>query len=128
MQKNLLFLPMIILLSIGIALGGEPETDNKDKFIPNIQPLLSVEKTTGSIVIDGDLNDAGWVGASQATNFTQTEPVDMVKPQSNTIAYITYDDKNLYIALIALDDDPSLIRSSLRSIINTDNCNTIGIH
>ena len=114
MQKKQLFLPMVILLSVGIALGGDPETDNDDKFIPNIQPFLSVEKTTGSIIIDGDLNDAGWVGAAKATNFTQTEPVDMVKPQSKTIAFITYDDKNLYVALIALDDDPSSIRSSLR--------------
>ena len=105
---------MIILLSIGIALGGKPETDNKNKFIPNIQPLLIVEKTTGSIIIDGDLNDPRWVGAAKATNFTQTEPVDMVKPQSITVAYITYDDNNLYIALKALDDDPSSIRSSLR--------------
>ncbi|TFB13834.1 hypothetical protein E3V33_00695 [Candidatus Marinimicrobia bacterium MT.SAG.4] len=114
MQKKLLFLPTIIFLSIGIALGGEPDTDSKNKFIPNIQPILTVEKTTGSIIIDGDLSDAGWIGASQATNFTQTEPIDMVKPQANTVAYITYDDDNLYIALIALDDDPSSIRSSLR--------------
>ena len=114
MQKNLLFLPMIMLLSIGIALGGDPETDDKNKFSPNIQPILMVEKTTGSITIDGELNDPGWVGAARATNFTQVEPFDMVKPQSNTIAYITYDDINLYIALIALDDDPSSIRSSLR--------------
>ena len=117
MQKKLLFLPTIIFLTIGIALGGEPDTDNKDKFIPNIQPLLTVEKTTGSIVIDGELDDAGWVGASQAINFTQTEPVDMVKPRSNTIAYITYDDDNLYIALIALDDDPSFRENDLGDVL-----------
>ena len=114
MQKNLLLLPMAILLLVGIALGGDSETGKKDKFVPNIQPILSVEKTTGSITIDGELNDPGWVGAARATNFTQVEPIDMVKPQSNTIAYITYDDNNLYVALIASDEDPSSIRSSLR--------------
>jgi len=114
MQKKLFLLPMAILLSVGIALGGEPETGKKDKFVPNIQPILSVKKTTGSISIDGELNDPGWVGAARATNFTQAEPIDMVKPQSNTIAYITYDDNNLYVALIATDEDPSSIRSSLR--------------
>jgi len=114
MQIKLLFLSLIIFLSVGIAFGGDSESDRKVKFVPNIQPILKVEKTTGSITIDGELNDPGWVGAARATNFTQAQPIDMVKPQSNTIAYITYDDNNLYIALIALDDDPSSIRSSLR--------------
>jgi len=114
MHIKLLFLLLTIFLSISIAFGEDSEADKKEKFVPNIQPILNVEKTTGSITIDGELNDPGWVGAAIATNFTQAEPIDMVKPQSNTVAYITYDDNNLYIALIALDDDPSSIRSSLR--------------
>ncbi|MCH7619783.1 MAG: carbohydrate binding family 9 domain-containing protein [Candidatus Marinimicrobia bacterium] len=103
-----------LLVFAGSAQGGDPELDKTDKFVPNIKPILEVRKTTGKIVIDGDLNDAGWIGAARATNFTQTEPTDMVKPQSNTTALITYDDDNLYIAVIAMEDDPSSIRSSLR--------------
>ncbi|MCH7819154.1 MAG: carbohydrate binding family 9 domain-containing protein [Candidatus Marinimicrobia bacterium] len=103
-----------LLIFTGSAYAGETDVDKTDNFVPNIQPLLDVSKTIGSILIDGDLNDVGWIGAARATNFTQAEPTDMVKPQSATTAFITYDDENLYIAVIAVDDDPSSIRSSLR--------------
>ena len=115
MKKILLFL-LMTLLPIGeivnaVQLKG---TDKEKEFVPNILPQLQVTKSTGKIIIDGNLDDIGWVGAAQAINFTQAEPVDMVKPQANTIAMITYDDDNLYVAVIAFDDDPSSIRASFR--------------
>ena len=102
-----------IIVFAGMAYGGEKELED-EKFTPNLQPLLKVNKLTGDIKIDGDLTDSGWQNVARAVNFTQAEPVDMVKPSSRTEALITYDDSNLYIAIIAFDSDPVSIRSSLR--------------
>ena len=115
MKKTLLFLLLALLLMGKTVNAGEiTGTDKAKDFAPNILPQLQVTKTNGKIIIDGNLDDIGWVGAARAINFTQAEPVDMVKPQVNTTAMITYDDDNLYIAVIAFDEDPSSIRSSLR--------------
>ena len=66
-----------IIVVTGMAYGGEYEID-EEKFTPNLQPLLEVNKLTGDIKIDGDLTDSGWQNVARAVNFTQAEPVDMV--------------------------------------------------
>ena len=101
-------------MATSASFAEETKSGDEAKFIPNIQPQLEITKTSVKIVIDGDLNDAGWVGVSQATNFTQAEPVDMTRPSSKTSAMLTYDDDNLYIAISAFDDNPDAIRSTLR--------------
>ena len=61
-------IPMLLVFA-GSAQGGDPDIDKTDKFVPNIQPILEVSKTTGKIVIDGDLNDTGWIGGSESYKF-----------------------------------------------------------
>jgi hypothetical protein len=85
----------------------------KNEFKPNVKPILVVNPIQSSIVIDGDLNDSGWVNAALATNFTETWPGDQIKPPVETEVLMTYDDNNLYIAFKCYDD-PETIRASLR--------------
>ncbi len=83
------------------------------EFQPNLKPTLAVTRASGLISIDGDLSDAGWKGVARATNFTEVKPRELSRPDVDTEAWITYDDKNLYVAILARDPDPSSIRSSL---------------
>lgn len=86
---------------------AQPNTvsiSSKDDFKSNVLPLLIVRRIQSSIKIDGDLDDSGWVGASKASNFTETWPGDQTKPQVETEALITYNDHYLYIAFKCYDD------------------------
>ncbi|MFC1475362.1 DUF5916 domain-containing protein, partial [Candidatus Zixiibacteriota bacterium] len=57
------------------------------------------------------LKDSGWQSAAKADNFAEHTPGDQTKPPVETEAFITYDDDNLYVAMICYDD-PATIRAS----------------
>ncbi|MEZ4652155.1 MAG: carbohydrate binding family 9 domain-containing protein [Candidatus Eisenbacteria bacterium] len=80
---------------------------------PHFHPTLDIHRTTGTIQIDGSLDDPGWRDAAVADGFVEVSPGDQTEPPVSSRALVTYDDVNLYVALIA-DDDPSTVRVSLR--------------
>lgn len=82
-------------------------------FQANIKPVLSIPKVDDPIKIDGKLDDPAWQTAAVAGNFSEHQPGDNTRPPVNTIALVTYDDNNFYMAFIAYDD-PKTIRASLR--------------
>ena len=81
-------------------------------FQPVFNPTIEVKRIGKAIKIDGDLSDPGWKNASQADNFVERWPGEMIKPEVETEAYITYDENNLYVAFICYDD-PSTIRATM---------------
>ncbi len=74
-------------------------------------PQLNIQKMTGDIKIDGKLGDSGWRDAGRAEHFFEHRPGDQTKPPVETVALITYDESNLYVAMICYDD-PTTIRAS----------------
>jgi hypothetical protein len=68
-------------------------------------------KTHEPIVIDGDVSDAGWHGALKITTFYETTPADNAVPPVNTVAYVTYDDRYFYVAVVCDDPHPDRIRA-----------------
>ncbi|MGD8700367.1 MAG: DUF5916 domain-containing protein [Gemmatimonadales bacterium] len=93
--------------------GQDSLANGPHVFAPNHLPSLQVARSPGPIAVDGDLDDAGWVGAARATNFAENFPNEQAEPPVLSEAWVTYDDDNLYVALIAYDD-PRTIRASLR--------------
>jgi hypothetical protein len=81
-------------------------------FAPQFLPTLHTSPAGGPIRIDGELDDAGWQGAAKATGFAEVSPGDQVEPPVRSEAWVTYDDVNLYVALIAFDD-PEEVRVSV---------------
>lgn len=98
-----------VLLAAAVAAEASPNAD----FAPQYLPSLAVERAAGAIRVDGFLDDAGWREAARATGFAEVSPGDQVAPPVDSEAWITYDDDNLYVALIAYDD-PREVRVSLR--------------
>lgn len=74
--------------------------------------ILPPEKTapvriplfTAPPVIDGKLDDEAWKQAAVFKDFYQTAPGDNIAPSKPTIAYVGYDEKNLYIAFKCYDE------------------------
>ena len=60
-------------------------------------------------LIDGVLNDACWKTGSWAGDFVQWIPNEGAKPSQPTFVKILYDDKNLYVAIRAVDSEPKKI-------------------
>lgn len=70
----------------------------------NDNPSLHVERASGEIKIDGRLDDPGWKGVEVADNYCETSPGDNIRPPVDTRAYMTFDDDNLYVAIVASDN------------------------
>ncbi len=84
---------------------------------------VTVHRAAGPISVDGDLGDAGWQGAAAIDHFYETNPGDNTPPKVRTTAWLTYDDRYLYIAVKCDDPDPSKIRAPFverDEIIGTD--------
>ena len=65
--------------------------------------------TTEKPVIDGKLDDECWKAGTWAGDYTQFIPDEGAKPTYPTEFNIQYDDKYLYIAFRAYDDEPDKI-------------------
>ena len=86
-------------------------------------PPLKVVRAAGEIRLDGDLTDPGWRGAAVIDQFWETQPGDNLPPKAGTVAWVTYDDRHLYVALRCDDPDPSRIRAPFverDEIVGTD--------
>ncbi|HKY60742.1 MAG TPA: DUF5916 domain-containing protein [Gemmatimonadota bacterium] len=83
-----------------------------DSFQPLLRPTLEVRRAAGPIELDGELDDAGWQGAARTDDFSETFPKERGRPPVESEVWVTYDDRNLYVAFLARDD-PSTIRATL---------------
>jgi hypothetical protein len=63
--------------------------------------------------IDGTLDNPVWEHALKIENFVQLSPKENGVPSEKTVAYLGYDEKNLYIAFRCYDSQPGKIRASI---------------
>lgn len=73
---------------------------------------LNVTKMSGEIVVDGLLDDTGWIGAAEASDFLEIHPGENIPAIVQTEAFVTYDDGYLYVGFMAYDD-PKNIRANI---------------
>jgi len=84
---------------------------------------ITLHRAEGAIKIDGDLSDPGWKNAAVIDKFYETSPSDNIPAKIKTVAYITYDDKALYIGVRCDDPEPNKIRAPYvdrDNVIGTD--------
>ncbi len=92
----------IALLFTAAALSGQ----NVEQGVP-----IAVTRTNAPIVVDGNLSDAGWQGATKVTTWYETNPGDSTEPKVGNVGYLTYDDKFLYAGFEFADPNPGSIRA-----------------
>jgi hypothetical protein len=64
-------------------------------------------------VIDGRLDEKVWQSAAVFKDFYQVLPGDNIDPSKPTEVWMAYDEKALYFAFRAFDDDPGRIRATV---------------
>jgi hypothetical protein len=111
MKKILLFL-CIILLFLQFANADSPV--KKVYVTSNINPHPPV--------IDGKLDDPVWAKVPWAGDFIQRNPYEGKEPTQATAFKILYDERNIYIAVKAYDNEPDKIerRMSRRDDLEGD--------
>jgi hypothetical protein len=80
---------------------------------PSPGPPITIQRTHGPIVLDGDLNDAGWQGITPVTQWYETRVNESTPAFVDNKAYLAYDDKYLYAGFEFSDPHPNLIRAPL---------------
>ena len=105
---------LVLVLCAGSAAGKEPTKGAE----------IRIARAAGPIVIDGDLDDVGWQGATRVENWYETNPSDNVPSKLANVAYLTYDDKAFYAGFRLADPDPSKIRAPFADRDNVSGSST----
>jgi len=97
-----LFLVLVLTACIAVHAQNKPGTE------------LQVRKTTGSIRVDGILDESDWTSAAVATGFYLNFPTDTLSASFQTEARVTFDDHFLYVGFVCRDDNTPTVVQSLR--------------
>ncbi len=94
---------------------------NPSKYTISVPKVFKIPK------IDGKIEKAEWNYANKISDFIEHYPKEGRKEYYKTIVYLSYDDKNLYIAFICYDD-LSEVRRTLVPRDNLVNDDQVGIY
>ncbi len=102
---------LILFAFVKISLADDRLTGDTIplKTLNGLRVYTTQRLTTEKPVIDGVLNDACWKTGIWAGDFVQWIPNEGAKPSHPTYVKILYDDKNLYVAIRAVDKEPHKI-------------------
>jgi len=111
MQRSLLFIIVYLFIGTGAyAFGGRNTDDTTHAALKRSLRVYSAARLAGEKpLIDGILNDPCWKTGEWAGDFTQWVPREGAKPSQPTQFKILYDDKNIYVAVRAFDNEPDNI-------------------
>jgi hypothetical protein len=84
-----------------------------NKRTPPLAYATRVVRASGTVHIDGKLDEAVWAQARPATQFYQTAPHEGEPATERTDVRIAFDDDALYIGARLFDSDPTGVRGQL---------------
>jgi hypothetical protein len=76
-------------------------------------PMMHAARLTGSISLDGVLDEPAWQAAPEANRFMQSYPDAGGKPTDSTTIRVLYDNNALYVGVRMYDRQPSQIAAQL---------------
>lgn len=74
---------------------------------------VSVEAGAGTVIVDGQLNEAVWATAPAVTEFVQRDPAEGAAPSRPTEVKVAYDAGAIYVAVTAREPDGQRIKALL---------------
>ena len=96
-----------------------------------VSPLPSpgsyrIPRATSPIRVDAVLDEQAWQDALAFDLNYEVQPGDNIPPPVRTKAFVTYDDRSLYIAFRAFDPEPDKIRAHVTDRDNSDRDDFVG--
>ncbi|MEM6966426.1 MAG: DUF5916 domain-containing protein [Bacteroidota bacterium] len=96
--------------------------------LDNVEYALRIHFTKEKIKLDGELNEAAWQNGKATGKFWQNFPNDSLHASGQTEMYMTYDDVNLYIAVVCHSTGNNYVTPSLRRDYFFSGNDNISIH
>jgi hypothetical protein len=89
---------------------------------------FNIRKATGTIKLDGIIDEPDWKNADVATNFYMNYPVDTMAPHYQSEARLTFDQHFFYVSFVCYDnmEKPNIVQS-LRRDFDFDLNDNIGV-
>jgi hypothetical protein len=112
MKKTLLFL-LTVATCVLSGLGAQDSATPVAEARP-LRPFVKIARATGAITLDGVLDEPDWYKGVPATNFWQWFPQDSLQATLQTEVYMTYDNKNIYVAAKSYSSGSNYVIESLR--------------
>ncbi len=81
---------LIVALLAGTSANGNAQSGD-----------IAASRVVGSVVVDGNLEEETWAGATPVNGFTMTHPVDGGVPSGRTVVRVLFDGAALYIGIEA---------------------------
>lgn len=91
---------LLTILFSGFSATLAQETPNRADY------RIHIAETTSPMTIDGIFDEPAWQTAEKVTNFHRVLPIDTGYARSQSEVMMTYDQQNLYLAIIFYDDLP----------------------
>jgi hypothetical protein len=107
-MKRVIFL----MIFSSLIFNATAQQEAKKRYFAN--------KASGSITIDGALNEEDWKSGNWEGGFIQHEPYENGNPSQKTEFRLLYDDVNIYVAIKAFDTAPDSIVRRLSRRDHTD--------
>jgi len=105
---------IVALAALGLMLAGTAAFAASASQTPAPKEPLRIPRLSEAPRIDGVLDNPIWeTQALKIENFVQLTPKENGVPTEKTVAYLGYDEKNLYIAFRAFDSQASKVRCSI---------------
>mgnify|MGYP001087426292 CR=1 FL=1 len=105
---------------LACAAAFVPASSSAAAQAPAEKESLEIPRLAEAPKIDGVLDNPVWeTQALRIDGFVQLAPKENGVPTERTVAYLGYDEKNLYVAFRAYDSQPSKVRCS---VTNRDGC------
>lgn len=125
---------LVVLATAAAPIGAqspppEPPPAPTPAAAPESQPkaTYTTRRSTAPIVVDASLDEPAWQDPPTFTLDYETYPADNLPPPVRTEFWVTYDERNLYVAVRAHDPKPADIRARLRDRDNAFRDDFVGI-
>ncbi len=104
---------LILLCAAALLAQPAPAQTPADSARATATRSVRAARVAGSIEIDGRLDEAAWVAAEAAANFTQSYPNAGAPPTERTEARVLYSDDAIYVGVRMFDSRPDSIAAQL---------------
>ena len=106
-------LAIVLIAVCARALSGQSDPAATHAGTSRPTPVVSAAPLTGSINLDGKLDEPGWAAASPVTSFTQFDPTEGAPASEKTEVRVLVGPDALYIGARLFESDPRNVRRRL---------------
>src|SRR5689334_15547104 len=123
-RKAFCTIALAILGGLGLcppSAQAQQDQNAPDREGARLERRVQAVRATGSMTLDGVLDEGAWTAAPMAEGFIQQDPREGQPATFDTQVRVLYDDDALYFGVFAKDDEPArLIVNDLKKDYNTD--------